>query len=155
MSELNERPIIFPCSNPTSHSECTAEEAYLWSKGKAIFASGSPFPPVKIGGKTFFPSQGNNVYIFPAVGLAVLATKAKRVNDEMFITALHSLSDQVSESDIENGIVFPPVQNIRNVAEKIAIDVTKFIFDNDLAQIKRPGDIESFIKGIMYKPEYN
>lgn len=155
MSRLNERPIIFPCSNPTSHSECTAEEAYSWSKGKAIFASGSPFPPVKIGSRTFFPSQGNNVYIFPAVGLAVLATKAKRVTDEMFIAALHSLSDQVSMNDIENGIVFPPVQNIRKVAEKIAIDVTKFIFDNDQAQIQRPGDIESFIKGIMYNPEYN
>jgi len=155
MSKLNERPIIFPCSNPTSHSECTAEEAYSWSNGKAIFASGSPFPPVKIGGKTFFPSQGNNVYIFPAVGLAVLATKAKRVTDEMFIAALHSLSNQVSDGDIANGIVFPPVQNIRKVAEKIAIEVTKFIFDNNLAQIHRPKDIESFIRKMMYNPEYN
>jgi len=155
MSELNERPIIFPCSNPTSHSECTAEEAYTWSGGRAIFASGSPYPPVKIGSKTFYPNQGNNVYIFPALGLAVLATKAKRVNDEMFIAALHSLSDQVSESDIESGMVYPPVENIRVVAEQIAIDVTKFIFDNDLAQIERPKDIESFIKGIMYNPVYN
>lgn len=155
MSRLNKRPIIFPCSNPTSHSECTAEEAYLWSEGRAIFASGSPFAPVKIGSKTYFPSQGNNVYIFPAMGLAVLAAKAKRVNDEMFIAALHSLSDQVSDNDIENGIVFPPVQNIRKVAEKIAIDVTKYIFDNDLAVVPRPKDIESFIKEKMYNPEYN
>ena len=125
------------------------------SGGRAIFASGSPYPPVKIGSKTFYPNQGNNVYIFPALGLAVLATKAKRVNDEMFIAALHSLSDQVSESDIESGIVYPPVENIRVVAEQIAIDVTKFIFDNDLAQIERPKDIESFIKGIMYNPVYN
>ncbi len=155
MSELNERPIIFPCSNPTSHSECTAEEAYTWSKGKAIFASGSPFPPVKINDKIVYPSQGNNVYIFPAMGLAVLATKAKRVTDEMFIAALYSLSNQVSKTNLEMGLIFPPVQEIRQVAARMAADIAKYIFDSGLAGVKRPENIELFIKDMMYKPEYN
>lgn len=155
MSELNERPIIFPCSNPTSHSECTAEEAYTWSKGKAIFASGSPFPPVKINDKIVYPSQGNNVYIFPAMGLAVLATKAKRVTDEMFIAALYSLSNQVSKTNLEMGLIFPPVQEIRQVAARMAADIAKYIFDSGLAGVKRPENIELFIKEMMYKPEYN
>jgi malate dehydrogenase (oxaloacetate-decarboxylating)(NADP+) len=154
MSRINRRPIIFPCSNPTSHSECTAEEAYKWSEGRAIFASGSPFEPVTIGNHTYYPSQGNNVYIFPAMGLAVFATRAKRVTDGMFIAALHSLSNQVTENDIEKGLIFPPVQNIREVSGKIAIDVTRYIFDNGLAGIEIPMDIEQLVKEKMYDPVY-
>ena len=102
MCAVNERPLIFPYSNPTSRSECTAEQAYTWSKGKAIFASGSPFAPVNFGGRTFIPGQGNNVYIFPAVGLAIFATEAKRVTDEMFLTAAESVAEQVTEEDFED-----------------------------------------------------
>ena len=155
MSKLNDRPIIFPCSNPTSHSECTAEEAYTWSDGRAVFASGSPFNAVTIGNKTYFPSQGNNVYIFPAMGLAVFAAKAKRVTDGMFIAALHSLSNQVTASDIEKGLIFPPIQDINKVSTQMAIDVTKYIFESGLAGIEKPDNIEMFIKGKMYNPEYN
>lgn len=154
VSEINEKPIIFPCSNPTSHSECTAEEAYQWSGGRAIFASGSPFSPITISGKTYHPSQGNNVYIFPAMGLAVFATKAKRVTDGMFIAALHSLAEQLTAADIENGLIFPPIQNILQVATKLAVKITEYIFDKELARIERPKDIEAFIKEKMYKPEY-
>src|SRR5262249_33578746 len=103
MAEINERPIIFPYSNPTSRLECTAEEAYQWSEGRAIFASGSPFPPVEFQGKTLVPGQGNNVYIFPAVGMAVYATEATRVTDAMFIVAAKAVAELVTDESLEKG----------------------------------------------------
>ncbi|HLG39429.1 MAG TPA: NAD-dependent malic enzyme [Chitinophagaceae bacterium] len=155
MAELNKKPIIFACSNPTSHSECTAEEAYKWSDGRAIFASGSPFEPVEFKGKTYYPGQGNNVFIFPAVGLAVFATEAKRVTDGMFIAASHSLSEQITNEDLSKGLIFPPIKNILEVAFKIAVRVAEHIFDNGLAGIQKPPDLESFIRCKMYHPRYN
>jgi malate dehydrogenase (oxaloacetate-decarboxylating)(NADP+) len=154
MAEMNERPIIFPCSNPTSNSECTAEEAYQGTNGRVIFASGSPFGPVTVNGKTINPVQGNNVYIFPAIGLAIFATKARRVTDEMFIAASYSLVSQLSEEQLNCGQVFPPLKQIRQVETIVAADVAEYIFANDLAGIERPEDIESFIKEKMYRAEY-
>src|SRR6202790_376151 len=123
MTEINERPIIFPYSNPTSRSECTAEEAYRWSQGRAIFASGSPFPPVEVAGKTFVPGQGNNVYIFPAMGMAIFATEAKRVTEEMFIVAARAVAEQVTEENISTGLIYPPQDRIfaasLHVAERL------------------------------------
>ncbi|MCI0449700.1 MAG: NAD-dependent malic enzyme [Chlorobi bacterium] len=155
MSELNKKPIIFACSNPTSHSECTAEEAYKWSDGRAIFASGSPFEPVELKGKTYYPGQGNNVFIFPAIGLAVLATQAKRVSDEMFIVASHALSELITDEDLSKGLIFPPIKNILEVALKVALSVAEYIFDNGLAGVQKPQDLESFIICKMYHPDYN
>src|SRR6476659_5025406 len=100
MAEINQRPIIFPYSNPTSRSECSAEEAYRWSDGRAILASGSPFPPVDMGGRRFVPGQGNNVYIFPAMSMALFATEAKRVTDSMFLTAAQAIAEQVSADNL-------------------------------------------------------
>jgi malate dehydrogenase (oxaloacetate-decarboxylating)(NADP+) len=154
MARINQRPIIFPYSNPTSHSECTAEEAYKWSEGRAIFASGSPFPPVKYENKTFVPGQGNNVYIFPAMGMAVYATQAQRVTDEMFITAAKALAEQVSPSDLAMGLVYPPQSHILETEIQTAVWVAKLVFDSGLARVDRPADIEAFIRQHVYKPEY-
>src|SRR5262245_2655719 len=112
MARLNQRPIIFALSNPTDHAECTAEEAYRWSDGRALYAAGVPFPPVRYGSKTLMPGQGNNLYIFPAVGLAIVATKARRVTDEMFVVAARAVADQVTQGELDSGLLYPPQSNI-------------------------------------------
>lgn len=155
MSAINEFPLIFPYSNPTTHSECTAEEAYKWSAGKAIFASGSPFEVVELNGKKFIPGQGNNVFIFPAMGLAVFATEVKRVTDEMFICAAKALAGLVSEEMLKSGLIYPPISAIRNVSVNVAIKIAEYIFDSGLAGINRPENIEKFIKSKVYFPDYN
>jgi malate dehydrogenase (oxaloacetate-decarboxylating)(NADP+) len=154
MSRLNQRPIVFALSNPTEHAECTPEEAYVWSKGKALYAAGVQFPPVSYGGRTFLPGQANNFYIFPAVGMAIYATQPKRVTDEMFIEAAHALADQVTPAELEQGLLFPPQSNILETEIKVAARVAKVVFDGDLARVARPADIETFIRSHVYKPEY-
>jgi malate dehydrogenase (oxaloacetate-decarboxylating)(NADP+) len=154
MCEINDRPIIFPYSNPTSRSECTAEEAYLWSEGRAIFASGSPFPPVTLGTRTFVPGQGNNVYIFPAIGMAVYATEATRVTDGMFIEAAQAVAEQVSEEDLETGLIYPPQSAIFEASLHVAARVATYIHDHGLARASRPGDIAAHIRACTYRPQY-
>jgi malate dehydrogenase (oxaloacetate-decarboxylating)(NADP+) len=154
MAEINERPIIFPYSNPTSRSECTAEEAYKWSGGRAVFASGSPYPPVEINGQKFVPGQGNNVYIFPAVGMAVLATEAKRVTEQMFIIAAQAVAEQVTDANLATGLIYPPTANIFDASLHTAARIAGYIFDQNLAGIPRPADIEAHIRASAYKPAY-
>lgn len=154
MSAINERPIIFPYSNPTSRSECTAQEAYQWSKGKAIFASGSPFPPVDYEGKTFVPGQGNNVYIFPALGMAIYATKARRVTDEMFLVAAAAVAEQVSDDNLEVGLIYPPQSSILETSLHVATKVAALIFERDLAGVEEPDDVGAFIESAAYEAEY-
>src|SRR5437868_2810175 len=154
MAEINERPIIFPYSNPTSRSECSAEEAYRWSEGRAIFASGSPFPPVEIAGKHFVPGQGNNVYIFPAMGMAIFATEATRVTEDMVLTAAQAVAEPVTEADPATRPIYPAQSRILeaslHVAERVAIE----IFDRGLARVTRPDDVGAPIRAKAYKPIY-
>ena len=154
MARINERPIVFPYSNPTSRSECTAEEAYKWSGGRAVFASGSPFPPVQFNGKTIVPGQGNNVYIFPAMGMAVLATQAKRVTQEMFMIAARAVAEQVTDANLATGLIYPPTSNIFEASLNTAARIATHVFDHDLAGIPRPADISAHIRAIAYKPVY-
>jgi malate dehydrogenase (oxaloacetate-decarboxylating)(NADP+) len=154
MARHNARPIIFALSNPIEHHECLPEQAYAWSRGKAVYAGGVQFPPVHLDGQTLLPSQANNLYIFPAVGLAIHATNAKRVTDEMFIEAARAVADQVSPEQLKLGMLFPPQSNILETEIKTAIRVARLVFDNNLARVARPADFEAFIRGQVYKPEY-
>jgi malate dehydrogenase (oxaloacetate-decarboxylating)(NADP+) len=154
MSRINDRPVILALSNPTEHAECTAEQAYTWSKGKAIYAAGVQFPPVNLNGQTFLPGQANNFYIFPAVGLAIYATQTKRVPDELFIEAAAAVADQVPPDMMKQGLLYPPQSNILETEIKTAVRVAKLVFDLDLARVDRPSDIEAFIRSHVYSPEY-
>jgi len=154
MAKINNRPVIFALSNPTEHAECSAKQAYEWSNGKAIYAAGVPFAPVIFNKQTFMPGQANNFFIFPAIGMAVFATKAKRVTDEMFIEAAHAVASQVPDDLLKQGLMYPLQSNIFEVEIQTATRVAKLVFDAKLAQVERPNDIEAFIREHVYKPAY-
>ena len=154
MAALNERPIVFALSNPTSKAECTAEQAYGWSGGSAIFACGSPFPAVNVDDRTFTPGQANNAYIFPGLALGVLTSRARRVTDAMFFTAARTLATAVSEIDLAVGRVFPPLERIREISVSIATAVAELAFETGLATEPRPDDVRALIQSQMYDPGY-
>lgn len=154
MKRLNQRPIIFALSNPTSKSECTAEQAYRWTEGYAVFASGSPFGTVTLGSKTFEPGQGNNAYIFPGVGFGVVVSGARLVSNEMFHAAAKALANQVSEDDLKVGRLYPRLSNIRAVSAHIAAAVAEVAWEQDLATVPHPDNTLEFVKSKMYQPVY-
>jgi len=154
MSRINERPVVLALSNPTEKAECTPEQAYTWSKGKAIYAAGVQFAPVHYNGETFLPGQANNFYIFPAVGMAIFATQAKRVTDDMFIEAGQAVADQVPSDLLKQGLLYPLQSNILEAEIQTAACVAKLVFDSGLARVERPADMVTFIRKHVYKPEY-
>lgn len=154
MAAFNEKPVIFALSNPTSKSECTAEQAYTWSDGRVVFASGGPFPPVTIGGRRLVPSQGNNAYIFPGVALGVVCTGAQHVTESMFVEAAKALASLIREEELAEGRVYPALNRIHEVSHAIAVAVAEEAYADNLATRRRPRDLSSDILSQMYKPEY-
>ncbi|PWZ12017.1 NADP-dependent malic enzyme [Zea mays] len=155
MSSINERPIVLALSNPTSQSECTAEQAYTWSQGRAIFGSGSPFDPVKYNDKLFVPAQANNAYIFPGFGLGVVISGAVRVSDDMVLAAAEALAEQVTPEHIEKGLIYPPFSIIRKISANIAAHVAAKAYDLGMAtQLPRPKDLVKYAESCMYSPVY-
>ncbi len=154
MSRLNERPIIFALSNPTDKAECSAEQAYTWSNGKALYAAGVQFPDVTMNGKTFHPGQANNFYIFPAIGLATYVARPRRLTDACFIAAAEASADQVGPSQRARGMLFPSQADILETEVTTATRVAEFMFDQGLAQVQRPRDIRAWIEGQLYEPQY-
>ena len=154
MSRINERPIIFALSNPTDKAECSAEQAYTWSKGKALFAAGVQFPEVTIKGKTFHPGQANNFYIYPALGLATYVARPRRITDECFIVAAQASADQVGPELRARGMLFPSQSQILEMEVSTATRIAQFMFDQGLATVKPPADIRKWIEGQLYTPHY-
>ena len=154
MATLNKRPIIFALSLPEANAECTAEQAYRWSNGRALFAAGIQFPNTEVEGKTFFPGQANNFYIFPGLGLAVYATRPKLVTDELIIEAALALADQIDVVTLERGRLYPPQTDIIDVSLTSSVRLAEFIFDKGMASVERPEDIRAWIESLAYDPHY-
>jgi len=154
MSRAHDRPVVFALSNPTSRSEATAEEVYGWSGGRAVFASGSPFDPVTVEGRTFVPGQSNNVYIFPGIGLGVTACRIRRVSDGMFRVAARAVAEAVTEANLSQGSLFPELERIREVSVAIAVAISRLAFEQGLSGIDEPPDLRKYIAGCMYEPSY-
>ena len=154
MKGINDYPLVFALSNPTSSSECTAENAYKWTRGKCLFASGSPFDSVEIEGKTFIPGQGNNAYIFPGVGLGIILSQAEVISDDLFLAAAETLSILVSDKELSSGQLYPSIKDIKKVSKEIAITVAKKAFSEGLTNMAIPQNIESSLERIIYNPVY-
>ena len=154
MGGINPHPVIFALSNPTSKAECSAKQAYEWTNGRAIFASGSPFTPVSYAGKIFQPGQGNNAYVFPGIGLGATICQATCITDEMFLEAARSLAEMVSDDDLQSGSIYPPLSNIRNISLTIAVAVAEKAWEQKLTRNQRPANIKKVISDYMYDPTY-
>jgi len=154
MALVNQRPVVIALSNPTSHTECTAEQAYRWSEGRVIFASGSPFDPVRYGEKLLQPAQGNNAYIYPGIGLGICASSARLVTQQMFLSAAEILAKSVSDQELNDGAIYPVLTRVREVSHAIAVAVCKIAMHEGLAEAELSGDLDKRVKSLMYDPTY-
>jgi malate dehydrogenase (oxaloacetate-decarboxylating)(NADP+) len=154
MAKINKRPVIFALSNPTQKAECSAQQAYEWTDGQVLFAAGVQFPNVSYKGQEFYPGQANNFYIYPAMGLAVYATKAKRINDAMFVAAAAGCASIIAPEQRAKGLLYPLQSNILEVEISIATAIAKNIFDQKLASVDCPADIHAWLESLVYKPSY-
>ncbi|XP_022883078.1 NADP-dependent malic enzyme-like [Olea europaea var. sylvestris] len=155
MAAFNKQPLIMALSNPTSQAECTAEEAYRWTEGRAIFASGSPFDPVEYNGKTYVPGQANNAYIFPGLGFGLVISGAIRVHDDMLLAASEALAGQVTQEHYDKGMIYPPFSNIRKISAHIAANVAAKAYELGVAtRLPRPVDLVKYAESCMYTPNY-
>jgi len=152
MARINPRPVIFALSNPTSKAECTAAQAYEWSGGSAVFASGSPFPPVSWNGSTFEPAQGNNAYVFPGIGLGAVSCRARTLPDELFLEAARTVARLVSQRDLDRGALYPRLTDIRKISLAIAAAIVNKAHAMKLARSRRPKDVRRSIQEAMYRP---
>ena len=154
MARLNRRPIIVPLSKPADHAQCTAEEAYQWSEGRALYAAGVQFPQVRVGERVVIPGQASNMYILPAMGLAIHATRAKRVTDEMFVAAARAVAEQVTQPELEAGLLYPPQSRILETKVKAAERVAELVFAHGLAGVGRPDNVRAFIQSHLHRPDH-
>ena len=154
MASFNKYPIVFALSNPTSSSECTAEQAYRWTKGMCLFASGSPFDEVVLNGQILSPGQGNNAYVFPGVGLGIVLTRSKIIPDNLFLVAAKTLAGLVTDKELSKGQLYPSLSDIRNVSKKIAINVARKVISSGLSTTNISDDLEKHLDKIIYYPEY-
>jgi malate dehydrogenase (oxaloacetate-decarboxylating) len=154
MARAVERPLIFPFSNPTANSEATPADLTAWTEGRALIATGSPFEPVRWGDRLIRSGQGNNVYVFPGIGLGVVTSGARRVTDTMFSVAAETLAGLVGSSDLEAGSLYPPLARLRDISRTIAVAVGRTAIEEGLAEPVAAETLEARVADFMWEPAY-
>ncbi len=148
------RPIVLPLSNPTANSEATPADVLEWSDGRAVVATGSPFDPVELDGRTHVPGQANNVFVFPGVGLGALAGRAWEITDRMFLVAATTLAALVPAERIEQGAIYPRLTDLRHISREIALAVAHEARDGKVAPMATDDEIEAAVDACIWSPEY-